>query len=82
MRINDDRLRTDHPSEARTLTSDFMLPNIQFYVWYFVYQFFVVDILSFFFSFIVFSALLRFTASDYMYTFGIVKNFSIIADNQ
>jgi hypothetical protein len=136
MCINDDRLRTDHPSEARTLTSDFMLLNIQFYEWYFVYQFVVVDILSFFFlvtvlsallfghcivcpsfwslyclpfflvivlsallfghcivcpSFwslyclpfflvTVLSALLRYTASDYMYTFGIVKHFSIITD--
>jgi hypothetical protein len=108
MCINDDRLRTDHPSEARTLTSDFMLLNIQFYEWYFVYQFVVVDILFFFFlvivlsallfghcivcpSFwslyclpfflvIVLSALLRYTASDYMYTFGIVKHFSIITD--
>lgn len=79
MCINDDRLRTDHPSEARTLTSDFMLLNIQFYEWYFVYQF-VVDILSFIFLVIVLSALLRYTASDYMYTFGIVKHFSIITD--
>ena len=39
MCINDDRLGTDHSSEARTLTSDFMLLNIQFYVWYFVYHF-------------------------------------------
>ena len=58
MCINDDRLRTDHPSEARTLTSDFMLLNIQFYEWYFVYQFVVVDILSFFFLVTVLSALL------------------------